>query len=374
MRGLRTLLMVAAAIALLAAGCAGGEDEETTDGSTAAGADADTGDDADGDGPDDGDDAVGDGTGELTEITVVTTSPSALNRFPLYAALGEGYFEEEGLSVTVESLDGSAPVLQAMAAGQAEIGTPGPAQTIGARVEGEDFVYFYNLFKANIFGIIVPADSDAQEPADLGGRTIGVGTADGAEVSLLRSILNDAGLEEGDYDLLPVGDGGLAATAFIRGDVDAYIGNTSDNATIAARTGEEYRDITPDDYRPLFANGFAATGDFLRDSPELVEGFGRAIARGTVWGLANKDAALEYAREGNPEESAEPEFASALFDIVAERLQPLVDDPRWGYMPPEHWELWEENLLETGELEEPLGDALEEVYTNEFVDAYNDFL
>src|SRR5918996_1041409 len=65
------------------------------------------------------------------EITVVIPNPSAINVFPLWVAIGEGYFEEEGLTVEVEAVDGSAPVLQTMAAGQAEIGPPGAAPRLG---------------------------------------------------------------------------------------------------------------------------------------------------------------------------------------------------------------------------------------------------
>ena len=70
------------------------------------------------------------------EITVVIPNPSAINVFPLWVAIGEGYFEEEGLTVNVEAVDGSAPVLQAMAAGQAEIGRPGQPRCSRRAPEG----------------------------------------------------------------------------------------------------------------------------------------------------------------------------------------------------------------------------------------------
>ena len=36
----------------------------------------------------------------LREITFVQPSPSAINSFPIYVAIGEGYFADEGLDVT----------------------------------------------------------------------------------------------------------------------------------------------------------------------------------------------------------------------------------------------------------------------------------
>ena len=56
---------------------------------------------------------------DLRDVTFVQPSPSAINSFPVFVAIGEGYFAEEGLNVTVESINGSSAVLQALAAGQA---------------------------------------------------------------------------------------------------------------------------------------------------------------------------------------------------------------------------------------------------------------
>ncbi|MGI9500953.1 MAG: ABC transporter substrate-binding protein, partial [Geminicoccaceae bacterium] len=54
---------------------------------------------------------------DLEQITFAQPSPSAINSYPVFVAIGEGYFAEEGLEVTVEAVNGSASVLQAMAAG-----------------------------------------------------------------------------------------------------------------------------------------------------------------------------------------------------------------------------------------------------------------
>ena len=77
---------------------------------------------------------------ETQDITIVVPNPSAINNFPLHVAIGEGYFEEEGLNVTVEAVNGSAAVLQVMASGQAQIGNPGPGPVLSARERGEDVV------------------------------------------------------------------------------------------------------------------------------------------------------------------------------------------------------------------------------------------
>lgn len=65
---------------------------------------------------------------DLQQITFAQPSASAINSFPVFIAIGEGYFEDEGLEVQVETVNGSGAVLQALAAGQADFGRPAPVR------------------------------------------------------------------------------------------------------------------------------------------------------------------------------------------------------------------------------------------------------
>ena len=56
---------------------------------------------------------------------------------------------------------------------------------------------FYNLYPKSVFGLLVKADSGRDSVEDLRGQVIGVGTADGAEVSFAQAILTDAGIRKG---------------------------------------------------------------------------------------------------------------------------------------------------------------------------------
>lgn len=309
-----------------------------------------------------------------TDITVAVPNPSAITWAPMWAAIGEGYFAEEGLNLDVQAVDGSSQVLQAMSAGQADIGAPGPGPVLGARARGLDVVFIYNLYPKSVFGLLVQADSDYNEPTDLRGQVIGVGTADGAEVSFARAILNDAGMSEGeDYTFLPVGDGGTAAVAFLRGDVDAYAGAVSDAAILANR-GLNLREITPEPYLAFFGNGYAVLRDYADANPEVVEGFGRALVRGMnfISDPANEDAALDHMAAGNPQEGEDREFAASLLAAVVERMTPTDTyiAEGFGYQPPEHWETWQQSLLDAGDLEAAFDD-LTAGYSNDWIAGWN---
>jgi len=309
---------------------------------------------------------------DLRKITFVQPSPSAINSFPVFVAIGEGYFEEEGLEVTVEAINGSAAVLQALSAGQAEFGRPGPGPVIGARSRGVDAVFLYNVAARSNFGIVVREDSDIQDIEGLRGKVIGTGTADGAEVGFARNVLTASGMKEGDdFTFLTVGDGGPATVAFDSGEMEAYSASTADAAILNQR-GMTVRDITPPEFARFFGNGLATMGDTIRDDRELVEKFGRAFARGHAFALddANREAVLAHLKAGNPQEGEDAEFQSALFDAVRSKTVPVDDSKGMGYLPPEVWEEWQESLVAGGDIEKPLDD-LTAAYTNEFIEGWN---
>lgn len=344
-----SFIVVLTVLALLFAAC-GDDAEETT---TTAGAAATT------TAP----------PGELTEVIVLAPNPSAVIWFQLCSAIYQGFLEEEGIDATFEAVDGSGAVLQAMAAGRAEFGIPGPGPLLAARAEGEDFVAIYNGFAQALFGLVVPEESSVQLPADLKGEdgptVIGVGTAEGSEVTFVRPILVAAGLEEDvDFEFLPVGDGGPATAAFERGEIEAYAAAVPDMAIIEAR-GLPLREITPEEYKTVFGNGYATSQALIDSDPDLVQGFVNGLVKGALFGEANPDAAEADCAEMNPEEATDPELARALLDLTIVVSKPLGGLP-WGTYDAQAWADWGQSLVDDGTLAE-LPDVTP-AFTNEFVE------
>ena len=311
--------------------------------------------------------------GPLKKITVLAPGPSAVTTFNFFVADAEGYFREEGLEAKWEAVDGSSQVLQGVASGKAQIGRPGPGPLLAARGRGLDVVWLYNLYPKSIFGMVVKTGSSYKVPGDLKGKVIGVGTADGAEVAFVRPMLTDAGMKEGrDYTFLPVGDGGMAAAAFLRGDIEAYAASMTSDAAIIQRRGIPLRDITPAKYLGYFGNGFVAMESYVKENPDVIKGFGRAIVRGTKFGLikANREKVLQYCKKGNPQEAEDVVFANTVLDLTIDRMTALDTANGWGYNSPAGWKLWHESALASGFLKAPLP-KLEAAYTNDFVKYWN---
>ncbi|MEM9247549.1 MAG: ABC transporter substrate-binding protein [Pseudomonadota bacterium] len=306
---------------------------------------------------------------DLRDITFVQPSPSAINSFPVFVAIGEGFFEEEGLNVTVEAINGSGAVLQALSAGQAHFGRPGPGPLIAARARGVDAVHIYNVAARSNFGIAVPVDSEVQSVEELRGKVVGTGTADGAEVGFARNVMTGAGMSDGtDYEFLTVGDGGPATAAFLNEEIDAYSASTADTAILNQR-GMAVRDITPAEFGRFFGNGIATMGDTIRNDRELVEAWSRAFAKGHAFALddANREAVLAHLAAGNPQEGEDQAFQSALFDAVRSKTIPAEGGEGLGWYPAEVWQEWEDALVAGGEISGPLDD-LGAAWTNDFAE------
>lgn len=309
-----------------------------------------------------------------TEVTVAVPNPSAITWGAIWAAIGEGYFAEEGIDVTVESVDGSPASMQAVASGQADVGIPGPGVFLNAAARGADSVFIYNLFPKSLFGLLVEAEDGVADVSGLQGKVIGVATSDGAEVAFARSIMSDAGMTEGeDYEFLSVGDGGPAAVAFMRGDIDAYAGPLADAAILSSR-GIELVEVTPEEYVSYFGNGMVVMRPYLEENPDVLEGFGRAVVKGAKFmsDPANQDTALAHMAVGNPAEAEDPDYAAALLGRVVERMQPLgaTAEMGLGYQPPEAWAAWHDSMVSSGELQGQI-ESLEALYTNQFVETWN---
>lgn len=308
----------------------------------------------------------------LDELTIVYPSPGGLGYFALYAAIGEGYFAEEKLKITPRSVNGSAAAIQALLAGQAQLAHPGPGPLMAARERGQDLVYIYNYFTRSQFNLVVPETSSFQKPTDLKGKVIGVGTADGAEVAFVRSIFDAEGMKEGaDYKFITVGEGGMAVAGFMQKAIDAYASDTAGAATLSLR-GIKLRSLTPPRFQSYFGNGYVVTRKYLDENRGMLERFGRALVRGTKFGLdpANKAAVLKHARMGNPQQLENMPFAEALMEVYYRLTAPLDPAKGFGYNNPEAWEMWQKTLLASGDLKKPLDD-LSRAYSNDLIAAWN---
>ncbi|MFZ3453795.1 ABC transporter substrate-binding protein [Arthrobacter sp. 7Tela_A1] len=301
-------------------------------------------------------------------VTVALANSSCVFGFPTYVAAEKGFYADNGLDVTIQGLNGSAAVLQVMLANQAQIGNPGAVPALNAKARGEDIVFVANTNPGGSFVLVSPEDDGLKDAADLRGKTIGVATADGNEVSFMKAIMQAAGVEEGEYNVLVVGEGGQAVAGFSRGDIHAYAASMDGMATIE-HSGIPLTDLTGTAAKHLFGNALAVTAEYLDSNPEAVQAYGRAYNQGREYGLANFDEVLEICEKYQPQEVEDPAYAKALFEATKKTIT-SPDGDEFGRFNPDYWERVVQDHVDRGEISEGQIDP-EDMYTNEFVEGYS---
>ena len=128
---------------------------------------------------------------ELQKITVCEPVRGILWA-PVYVAVAEGYFEEEGLDVeitTVQSDMPTAPVL----ADEAQFGLYGPEMICKFVSEGQDTELIYTCTDTYPYSFFL--NKDVKSVEDLKGTVVNGADSGSSPRAFVRSIINNAGLD-----------------------------------------------------------------------------------------------------------------------------------------------------------------------------------
>src|SRR5919108_5110804 len=85
-----------------------------------------------------------------------------------------GYWTDEGIDVTVASVEGSTAGAQQLGAGNIQFVSLGPETILISREKGVPIKAFYVQARETIFRLVVPADSSIKDLKGLKGKTVGV--------------------------------------------------------------------------------------------------------------------------------------------------------------------------------------------------------
>lgn len=267
--------------------------------------------------------AGGDGDSQRTRFTFMFPVNDPIQFYPWYVAEELGYFEEEGLAVTLEVADGSSAAIQQLIAGNADAALPAPGAFLNGVASGQPLKWIYSLQYSNIFTFVAPAGSGITSVADLRGRKVGISELSGGEVPLVRAVLRDAGLSEGqDVELVPVGEGSaLTIEALQSGQVDAYSSSVFDVAAIEA-AGIDLTVILPDDAAGYPADGVVTTEQTLESRRDDLVGFLRAASKAIVFTRANPQATLGILADIAPEAFEDRTLAEGFFEVATDLTTP----------------------------------------------------
>jgi ABC-type nitrate/sulfonate/bicarbonate transport system substrate-binding protein len=279
-----------------------------------------------------------------------------------------GYYEEEGIDVQFEFLDGGGEVVTQLLAGNGDIGNIPVGPVVEAIEEGHtDLRAIWNYVYGSIFYLGVPVDSDIQSAEDLAGHRIGISDLAGGEVPIMRGIVETAGLDpESDVEFVPIGAGtALSLRALQDGEVDAFGGSVNDMIALEVQ-GMELRYIQPDVLLELPASGLVVNEATLSEQREAVEGFLRASTKGFYWGQVEPEATLCVLREATPEQ-----FTDETGELILEAVLPITWAPEGELMGHQSADTW---LTFFEFIGADLPDVeLEEIVIDDLLEAANDF-
>ena len=284
---------------------------------------------------------------------------------PQYVAIEEGYFQEEGIDLTLVNGGGADKVMTAMISGEADIGFMGSEASIYTYAGGEaDYaVNFAQLTqRAGNFLVGRQPEPDFQWTDLIGKKVLG-GRAGGMPQMVFEYILKKHGIDpKTDLDIDQSINFGLTAAAFTSDDSDYTVEfepfatglEMEGNGYVAASLGEE------SGYVPYTA--YCAKKSYMEENPELIQKFTNAVQRG-----------MDYVNSHSAEEIAEvihPQFKETPIENVVKIVERYKAQDTWKedlVFEKESFDLLQNILEEAGELPERV--PYEALVTTEFAEA-----
>ena len=268
---------------------------------------------------------------------------------PQYVAIEEGYFEEEGLDLTLVTGFGADKTMTAVISGEADIGFMGAEASIYAYQEGatDPVMNFAQLTQRAGNFLVAREEMPDFTWDDLKGRKVLGGRKGGMPDMVFEYILKNNGLDpETDLTINQSIDFGSTAAAFT-GDTSAdFTVEFEPSATLLEQEGTGYVVAslgTDSGYVPY--TSYSAKASFLEDHPKTIQKFTNALQKG-----------MDYVSTHSPEEIATviaPQFPETDLATVTAIVTRYYQQDTWKdnlIFNEESFQLLQDILQDAGEL------------------------
>ena len=266
------------------------------------------------------------GQKEETGLTEVTLNEVAHSIFyaPMYAAVEEGYFAEEGIDLDLVCGFGADKTMTAVISGEADIGFMGSEASIYTYNEGAtDYVVNFAQLTQRAGNFLVALEEMPDfRWEDLKGSVVLGGRKGGMPEMVFEYILKQNGIDpETDLEINQNIDFGSTAAAFAEGQGEFTV-EFEPGATTLESEGKGYvvASLGEDSgYVPYTA--FSAKKSFIEENPEIIQGFTNALQKG-----------MDYVQTHSPEEIAEviePQFPETDLETITTIVTRYYDQDTW---------------------------------------------
>jgi len=269
---------------------------------------------------------------------------------PQYVAQELGFFEEEGLDVTVAVGNGADKSMTALLSDSADIALLGIEAGLYVHNEGKEdhpMVFAQLTQRAGNFLVSREKEPDFQW-TDLKGKSVIGGRLGGMPELVLEYVLKENGMTIGaDVEIINNIEFTSTAGAFT-GDVGDYTVEFEPVATTLEQSGTGHIVASLGEasgYVPYTV--YMANDEILKESPEVVEAFTRAIYRGQQW--VNSHSSAEIA------EVVLPQFPESDAETLTTIIERYKAQDTWKTAPtidPAGFELIQDIMEQGGELDQ----------------------
>lgn len=304
------------------------------------------------------------GKSEDTGLTKITLNEVAHSIFyaPMYVAIEEGYFKDEGIDLTLVTGYGADNTMTALLTDEADIGFMGSESSIYTYAQGaKDYAVNFAQLTQRAGNFLVSREPITDFSFDmLKGKDVLGGRAGGMPQMVFEYILKKNSIDpKNDLSIDQSIDFGSTAAAFSGGQGDFTV-EFEPHATALELKGDGYVVASLGEasgYVPYTA--FCAKKSFIEENPELIQAFTNALQKG-----------MDYVNSHTPEEIAKvikPQFKETDLDTITTIVARYAKQDTWKTdltFEKDSFTLLQNILEEAGELEKRV--PYEDLVTTEF--------
>jgi NitT/TauT family transport system substrate-binding protein len=196
---------------------------------------------------------------------------------PLWSAKEAGYFDQEGLDVTLTRIQAGAPVMSAIQSGEVPLAFVGAQQVIEADLKGADFVLVAGF--ADQLSQTIWVQPSIERPEQLKGGVLGV-----TNFGAITHVAGRVGIEymglKGQVTFLATGGPPETLAAIMGGKIQGGVFTPPDTIKARALGLHQLLDVATTGVKSQTA-AIATTRKYLREHPDLVERYVRAAIQGS---------------------------------------------------------------------------------------------
>ena len=205
---------------------------------------------------------------------------------PMYVAINEGFFEEEGLAIDLSTGQGADKTMQQLLSGNVDIGFSGPEQVVYIYNQGrEDYpVVFGQLTQRDGSFLVGREEEENFDWSSLKGKEIIGGRPGGIPEMALEYVLKQNVLNpENDVKMVTNVDFTATAGAFKSG-IGDYVALFEPTATMLEKDGAgNIVSSIGNEAGNISYTCFYTTKSYMDENPEIIQKFTNAIYKGQQW-------------------------------------------------------------------------------------------